>query len=214
MLAAGTSGYLLKSNGAAAPTWVAPSAGGFSNMVVFGTSTTWTVPAGITKIKVTQTGGGGTTENYSGCGGAGAGGTVISIINVTPGWSINITIGAGGANPYTAGGSTTFIYSTDVIYLDAGGGAPSSSRDGGAGGAGANYSSGSQVVTALILNGGGGGGGFSDGGVGGSSFWGGGGYSGYYDNGAGAAYGSGAGGRGQSGASGKTGKSGIMVIEY
>ena len=58
MLSVGTSGQVLKSNGAAAPSWITP-AGGFGNMVAFTSSTTWTVPAGITKCKVTVTAGGG-----------------------------------------------------------------------------------------------------------------------------------------------------------
>jgi hypothetical protein len=214
MLAAGTSGYLLKSNGAAAPSWVAPSAGGFSNMQVFTSSTSWTVPTGVSKIKVIITAGGGGAGTYSGSGGGGAGSTLIATVEVTAGWSLSITVGSGGT-AYTQGGNSQILYSSPAIYLYAGGGIGSAdSRDGGNGGTAANYSSGGPTIVSMLIRGGGGGGGYSDGGVGGSSYWGGGGLSGYNTNGSGLAYGSGGGGRGQNGAGSSSGADGVVVIEY
>lgn len=65
----------------------------------------WTVPDGVTRVKVTVTGGGGgsggigvtnaTTVGVSG--GGGAGGTAIRIVDLTGISSVSVTIGAGGA---------------------------------------------------------------------------------------------------------------------
>ena len=54
VVAPGTNGNVLTSNGT---TWTsaAAAAGGFSNFVVFTSSGTWSVPAGVTKCKVTVT---------------------------------------------------------------------------------------------------------------------------------------------------------------
>jgi len=70
----------------------------------------FTVPDGVTSIKVTSIGGGGGGQqgwgNYSGSGGAGAGGgagqTITTNITVTPAQVLSLVIGAGGA-----GGSGT-----------------------------------------------------------------------------------------------------------
>jgi hypothetical protein len=112
----GTSGQVLTSGGSgAAPTWATAGGGGFTTMVTYTSSTTWTVPAGITKVKVTVTGGGGgggsSGNSRTGTGGA-AGGTAIKYLTTTPGAVITVTIGAGGtstgAAAGTAGGTSTF----------------------------------------------------------------------------------------------------------
>jgi len=80
------------------------AAGGFSNMQVFTSSGTFTVPAGVTKVKVTVVGGGGggagdgfNASPIAGAGG-GAGGHAIKIISgLTSGQTVTVTIGAGGA---------------------------------------------------------------------------------------------------------------------
>jgi hypothetical protein len=101
----GTSGQILTSNGASsAPSWQAAPAGGFSNMQVFTSSGSWTVPAGITKAKVTVIGGGGGGGGgkgaYGGNGnggrGAGGGGAQRLVTGLTPGSSITVTVGTGG----------------------------------------------------------------------------------------------------------------------
>jgi hypothetical protein len=84
---------------------------GFSNMTVFTTSGTFTVPAGITKCKVTVVGGGGNGQNgtdgdeiYYGMGGGGGGGTAIEIISgLTPGGTIAVTVGGVGELPLAFG---------------------------------------------------------------------------------------------------------------
>lgn len=68
-------------------------------------TTSFTVPDGVTSIKVTAIGGGGGGQmgwgNYSSSGGAGAGGgagqTITSTITVTPGQVLSVVVGAGGA---------------------------------------------------------------------------------------------------------------------
>jgi hypothetical protein len=77
---------------------LAVSGGGFSNMEVFTSSGTFTVPAGITKVKVTVVGGGGnggtalanSTRGQSG----GGGGAAIEVISgLTAGGTVSVTVG-------------------------------------------------------------------------------------------------------------------------
>ncbi len=138
---------------------------GFSNFQVFNSSGTFTVPAGITRIMVELWGAGGgggggggstssSTMGGSG-GGAGAGGYVKDILSVTPGASITVTIGIGGAGgqggqwfnlnhdglPGANGGNTSF--GTTTVGSGNGGnpgtqGTGSGNGNGGSGGAGGN----------------------------------------------------------------------------
>lgn len=77
---------------------------------VFAASGTFTVPAGVTKIKVTCIGGGGGAQvnGYLG----GWGGLAIGYYDVTAGASYTVTVGAGGAAgggaTGTAGGTSSF----------------------------------------------------------------------------------------------------------
>lgn len=82
---------------------------GFSHQQVFTASGTFTVPAGVTTLKVICTAGGGGgspanngppasgTTDTSG-GGGGAGGTSIKICAVAPGQAVTVTVGSGGAS--------------------------------------------------------------------------------------------------------------------
>lgn len=174
------------------------------NMVIFSSSGTWTIPAGVTRALVYVTGGGGGATSSPRSGGA-AGATAISILDLT-GATATITIGAAGSGG-GAGGTSTFV--NGVTTLTATGGAGGSSNFGGTLG---GTASGGQ----LNLAGGDGGPDYSsgDGGTGGSSFWGGGGgggRSGGYPGNAGRVPGSGGGG---SSSGGGAGASGIVVIEY
>lgn len=110
----GTTGQVLTSNGAAAlPTFQAAAAGGFSNIAVFTSSGSWTVPSGITKAKVTVVGGGGGAGYDVGGSGGGGGGTAIEYVTGLSG-TISITVGAGGAAGTnadiigTSGGTSSF----------------------------------------------------------------------------------------------------------
>jgi hypothetical protein len=73
-------------------------------VLTFTSSQTWTVPAGITEVKVFCVGGGGgggdgSWDITNGTGSGGGGGyTVNQTINVTPGQQIPVIIGSGGAS--------------------------------------------------------------------------------------------------------------------
>jgi hypothetical protein len=83
------------------------------NIQYFTSSGTFTVPAGITKVRVQLYGGGGSggfcpAVIYLG-GGGGAGGFGEGVYTVTPGANITVTIGAGGAaGANNSGGNSVF----------------------------------------------------------------------------------------------------------
>lgn len=181
----------------------AAASGGFSNIAVFTSSGTWSVPSGITKCKVTVTGAGGS----SGASGGNAGGTAIKILSLSGG-SATITVGAGALN--NPGGTSSFVYSATTVSATGGGiggyTTPSSTIGDGSGGD-------------INIKGGVGQGygGSLSGGNGGSSYWGGGGGGAKYGSSPyndGQAYGSGGGGYGENGGTAAGGKSGVIVIEY
>lgn len=100
----------------ATASYVPVTKGGFNTQQMFSASGTFTVPDFIYKLKVSLWGGGGGGANAGGTAGGGGGGGSFaqSILDVTPGQMITVTIGAGGANgvPGAAGGSTTFLTMT------------------------------------------------------------------------------------------------------
>ena len=190
-VAPGTSGNVLASNGT---TWASTAPSGVPNVQVFTSSGTFTVPAGITRAKVTVVGGGGSGAAGAG-GGGGGGGTAIEIVTgLTPGGTVTVTVGG-------VAGTSSF-----GSYCSATGGATVASIVGGAGGVG----SGGDIN--LSGSGGGGGGttgGFSVYGIGGSSSLGGGGYGGVNTAGGnGGNYGGGGAGGGGVGAGG------VVIVEY
>lgn len=111
---------------------------GFTNMVVKTASGSWTVPGGVTKFKVTVTGGGAGSATYYGAGcdnnsAGGSGGTAIKIFSgVTPGTVYTLTVGAAGTTSAN-GGTSSFVGPTTVTAT---GGAPGQSGVGGNPGAG------------------------------------------------------------------------------
>jgi hypothetical protein len=190
----------------------------------FTTSGTFTVPAGVTKVKVTVVGGGGggtTATSSTPQGGGGAGGAAIKVITgLTPGGTVAVTVDPGGAAE-TAGGTSSF-----GTYCSATGGARAAVRTGnpGPGGAGGTGSGGDVNFT-----GGAGTGGSGvinvvagNGGTGGNSIFGGGGLGGTGVNGGAAGAGgpnTGGGGAGGNSANsspnaGGAGGSGIVIVEY
>jgi hypothetical protein len=191
-VAPGSSGNVLASNGT---TWSSTTIQtGFSNVQVFTSSGTFTVPAGITRAKVTVVGGGGSGAAGAG-GGGGGGGTAIEIVTgLTPAGTVTVTVGG-------VAGTSSF-----GSYCSATGGATVASITGGAGGVG----SGGDIN--LSGSGGGGGGtgsGFSVYGTGGSSSFGGGGYGNINAAGGnGGNYGGGGAGGGGVGAGG------VVIVEY
>lgn len=166
-VAPGASGNVLTSNGS---TWVSGAATQtIPAMQVFTSSGTFTVPAGITRVRVYVTGGGGGGVSWAGGGG---GGTAIKIISgLTPGANIAVTVGQGGVGQ--AGTAGTGGTSSFGSYCSATGGEGAVDNNyGGAGGVGINGdlnltgggASGNGTTSGLGNNFGGGG----------SSFWGGG----------------------------------------
>lgn len=125
-----------------------------------GSLQTFTVPAGITKVKVTAWGGGGsggTVGGWSVGSPAGAGGCAEGLLTVTPGSSIYALVGGGaavnsGTSAYGGGGNTN----------------DSDNRYGGSGGGYSGIFSSNTInqANALIIAGGGGGGGSSRAGAG------------------------------------------------
>lgn len=200
----GASGKFLTTDGSTA-SWAAAAAGGFSNLQVFTSTGTWTIPSGITKCLVYCTGaGGGTTGINSGSGGGGAAGTAIKIYSLS-GATASVTIGSGSAG--AAGGNSSF--SNNGVTITGNGGDANSSGDGGL--------SGTASGGDINISGGDGGsrGSAALGMYGGSSYWGGGGRgdgNSYTSGQTNKAYGSGAGGSGNSATA--SGTDGIVVIYY
>jgi hypothetical protein len=116
------------------------------------TETIWTVPAGVTRVLVTMTGGSGAPSTGSGQGAQGAGGLVISELDVLPGQQYVLDVG--GQASGTTGGTGWAV---------GGDGADSPKFIGnGAGGGGASAITpftGSNVGSPVLVAGGGGGGG-------------------------------------------------------
>lgn len=180
-------------------------AGGFSNMQVFTSNGTFTVPAGVTKVKVTVVGGGGNGSSgfdngegfYVAGYGGGAGGAAIEVISgLSPGATISVTVGGiNGTSSFgaycSATGGTNAISNPNVFIFEAGSGGVGSGGNlninGQGGGAGNNTYSNS-----------------SPGGTGGTSIMGGGGRAGT----AGGNYGGGGGGDSASGGPG------VVVVEW
>jgi hypothetical protein len=114
---------------------------------------TWTVPAGVSSVRVLVVAGGGGGGGFHTAGGGGAGGLVHTVgFDVTPGANLSVTVGKGGA-PGSAVGSQ---------YTNPGGngadsvfGSLTAVGGGGGGGGGAN----SQVGNPGSAGGSGGGGG-------------------------------------------------------
>lgn len=223
-VAPGTSGNLLTSNGttwqSTTPTAVVP---GFSNMSVgtytaatnsSGTPLVWnsngsltfTVPTGITRVKVTVVGGGGAGGGGSyGSGGAG-GGTAIKIVTgLTPGGTVAVTVGNGGAGVYDSSGGNGGTSSFAAYATATGGPGGSRTNNGSAGGLGASGDLNIRGCGGNYPNG-------TESGAGGASFMGGG-AGAYVTSPVGGAYGGG--GAGSGGALiGYAGASGVVVVEY
>src|SRR5690554_189067 len=113
----------------------------FSQTTTFTSSDTYTIPAGVTQIKVEAWGGGGrggsrTSESDS-YGGGGGGAYVSSIVNVTPLANYTVTVGLGSNNNANPGGDSWFSPNnlTNAIVLAKGGNSvPNNSTTGANGG--------------------------------------------------------------------------------
>jgi hypothetical protein len=126
-----------------------------ASVYVFASSTTWTVPVGITSAQIILVGGGGggggtdTSQNTAdGAGGGGAGGLIYQSVSLTPGETVTINIGSGGAgglNGNGTNGGDTVAFATSFGPLTAIGGAGGggngtyNGNSGGSGGGGNGY---------------------------------------------------------------------------
>lgn len=142
----------------------------------FTASGTWDVPAGVTLIGISAWaggGGGGAASTYGGGGGGGGAIEVTAVtVPVTPGETITVTVGAGGAAG-AAGGDTVIVgsFGTGTVLGGSAGvdGTVLGQGAGGAGGAatGATYAGGAGGGGGgLVAYGGGGGGGAGTGSAG------------------------------------------------
>ena len=174
-------------------------ASGLVAQTTFTTSGTYTVPAGVTSLKIECWGGGGAgggcPKDNNNTGGGGAGGAFkTATVAVTPGQVINYTVGAGGV-PVSGGnggngGNSTFL----TVTANGGQGGTAGIGPNGIGIGGAttigdfNGGAGANGVPASPSNGGPGGGGAGNGGSGaaGSGITGGAGGTGAIPGGAGA----------------------------
>lgn len=206
-------------SGATGAVTVNASAGGI-NSQVFTSSGTFTIPSGVTKLKMTIVGGGGNGRGgsaYVNGGGGGGGAAIKYLAGITPGNTLTVTVGAAAGTSSVASGtqSITTVSAT-------GGSTPTVDTTAGIGGVGSNGD--------LNLKGSGGGSGmvsidispcgsaYAMSGNGGSSIFGGGAPN-RSDAGAGSAGGNyGGGGSGSQGlggtASGGAGAAGVVLIEW
>ena len=196
---------------------------GFSSIQAFTSSGNFTVPTGVTRVKVTVTGGGGAggSNTVAPAGGGGAAGSAISIISsLTSGAVIPVTVGAGGtaSSGSTGGSGGTSSFGTYVSATGGAGGIGGTSNGpmaGGAGGSGVggnvnyNGSYGTDCVLSAARGGDGGGPGSGRGTTGALTAF------------AGQGYGGGGGGGGSNstvgagtGALGGNGASGVVIVEY
>jgi len=211
----GSSGQYLSTSGTGTLSWGTVTSTPIPTMNVrtTGTANTWTIPAGVTKVRVTIVGGGGGGAGGNG-GGGGGGGTAIKILTgLTPGNTLTYTVGSGGPSN-GSGGTSSVASGTQVITTVSATGGAGGGSVGGDGGAGASGD--------LNFNGDGGTAGVNDvndsvrmGGAGGGSFFGGG-AKGSVNAGSGpngTAYGGGGGG-GSGIPGGSVGSAGVVIFEY
>lgn len=204
----GTSGQALLSGGAsAAPSWGSVSPIPSIEVFTTGTSATWTIPTGVTKVKITVIGGGGGGAGTYGGGGGGGGGSIKVLTGLTPGNTLTYSVGAAGANLGNGGTSQVSSGTQTITTISATGGTAGSSV-GGIGGIGSNgdlnFAGNSGALGAP-----------TDGqtAAGGGSFFGGAGGATNTNPGVnGRAYGGG--GSSSSGGTGSTGGVGVIIFEY
>lgn len=124
--APGTNGNVLTSNGTA---WTSTAPSGGARGQTFTSNGTFTIPSGVTALKVTVVGGGGGTAGVTNSsanassGGGGGGNAVSYLTGLTPGNTLAVTIGAAGTNvstssestPGNTGGTSSVASGTQVI---------------------------------------------------------------------------------------------------
>ena len=103
-----------------------------------GSSQTWTVPSGVTRIRVSAVGGGGGGNTYAYAGGGG--GFFEKVISVTAGTDVTYTVGSGSSGVQqsvaSSGTASTVVY--DGVTYTAGGGQGGQQNNNGSGGVASN----------------------------------------------------------------------------
>lgn len=150
---------------AATTAWVRNNAGFAAQVIFTSGASTWTIPTGITKIKVTVVGAGGggggvSAVSGSGAGGGGGGISIAYYTGLTPGNTLNYSVGTGGtAGANTGGnggngGNTTVSSGTQTITtLQANGGQGGAGSNGGVATPGAGGAAGSGPAGAVLMSG-------------------------------------------------------------
>lgn len=161
----GNANKYLQTNGANA-SWTGINTG-LGGAAFFSSSSTWTAPAGITRVKATLVGGGGGGGGNGGFGwsligaGGGGGATVVGYVNVTPGTTYTVTVGSGGAGsaPYSgavgprATSGSASVFAGDNVTLTAGGGQGGNSSNNGTQTGGAGGTASGSSVSQWNING-------------------------------------------------------------
>lgn len=129
-------------------TSLAPSSG----LVNFTSSSSWTVPAGVylvKKVKIWGGGGagGGVTASGAGCGGGGGAYAESNGLQVTPGASVSIVVGAGGTYGTGTGGNGG---SSSILGLTAPGGIGGGANSGCVPGVGGSSGSGQIALSGIV----------------------------------------------------------------
>lgn len=134
----GTADQVLKTDGAGALGWATAGGGGGggANAQVFTSSGTFTIPSGVTNVKVTVVGGGGnggsrTTQGASG-GGGGGGVAIKWLTGLTAGNTLDVTVGTVANTSSVASGTETI----STISATGGASVANNTATGGAGGSG------------------------------------------------------------------------------
>jgi len=125
----------------------------------FTSNGTFTIPTGVTLLKVTAVGGGGGASGAyfpysgspaSGLGGGGGGSAIKYLTGMIAGNTLNVVVGSGGVGDYIDSGGAHRVFSTNggnstvssgtqtITTITGGGGALSTSNTGGAGGTATN----------------------------------------------------------------------------
>lgn len=121
----------------------------YGTSVSFTADTTWTVPAGVTSVKIKAWGGGGGNKGQGSGTSAGGGGYITGILSVTPGSTLSVFVSNTGGSvggitedcgipegmtDISFGGYGAYVYRDTSTYIVSGGGGGSYSVNGGAGG--------------------------------------------------------------------------------
>jgi hypothetical protein len=103
-----------------------------------GSGQTFTIPTGVTRVKVTVVGGGASGADGGSCGGAAGGAAIKWLSGLTPGGTLSVTVGAGGPNGNSGSTSSVASGTQSITTISATGGAFSAGSASGLGGLGAN----------------------------------------------------------------------------